>query len=85
MNLLTDEEVLFLEKETPALGDAGAEWLYFARAIEAAIIAKLGKPFAFIRGSGLEMIKLENGGTATVYASEGMSNYSTPLYRLPEL
>jgi hypothetical protein len=38
---------------------------------------------AWIRGSGLEMLKLENGGHATVYASEGMSNHSQPLYTTP--
>ena len=43
-----------------------------------------GEPVAWIRGSGLEMLKLENGGVATVYASEGMSNYSTPLYTTPQ-
>lgn len=41
-------------------------------------------PVAWIRGSGLEMLKPENGGHATVYASEGMSNHSTPLIPLPE-
>lgn len=41
MNLLTDREILALEKETPAMNDAGEEWIYFARAIEAAVIAKL--------------------------------------------
>jgi hypothetical protein len=29
------------------------------------------------------MLKLENGGHATVYASEGMSNHSQPLYTTP--
>lgn len=47
-------------------------------ALEAAL--KPGEPVAWIRGSGLEMLKLENGGAATVFASEGMSKYSTPLY-----
>jgi hypothetical protein len=41
------------------------------------------EPVAWIRGSGLEMLKLENGGHATVYASEGMSNHSQPLYTTP--
>lgn len=39
-------------------------------------------PVAWIRGSGMEMLKLENGGTTTVFASEGMSNHSSPLYTL---
>jgi hypothetical protein len=30
---LTDEEILALEKETPAMNDAGEEWIYFARAV----------------------------------------------------
>lgn len=42
-----------------------------------------GAPVAWIRGSGIEMLKLENGGCATVYASEGMSNHSSPLYAAP--
>ena len=29
---LTDEEILSLEKQTPAMNDAGEEWIYFARA-----------------------------------------------------
>lgn len=41
------------------------------------------EPVAWIRGSGIEMLKLENGGCATVYASEGMSNQSSPLYAAP--
>jgi hypothetical protein len=41
------------------------------------------EPVAWIRGSGLEMLKLENGGVATVYASEAMSNHSSPLYTTP--
>ena len=41
---------------------------------------KMPEPVAWIRGSGLEMLKLENGGVATVFASDGMSNYSHPLY-----
>ena len=41
------------------------------------------EPVAWIRGSGLEMLKLENGGHATVYASDGMSNHSQPLYTHP--
>ena len=42
------------------------------------------EPVAWIRGSGLEMLKLENGGRATVYASDGMSNHSQPLYTHPQ-
>ena len=30
---LTDEEILSLEKQTPAMNDAGEEWIYFARAV----------------------------------------------------
>jgi hypothetical protein len=45
--------------------------------------APVQEPVAWIRGSGLEMLKLENGGHATVYASEGMSNHSQPLYTTP--
>ena len=30
---LTDEEILSLEKQTPAMNDAGGEWIYFARAV----------------------------------------------------
>ena len=41
---------------------------------------KMPEAKAWIRGSGLEMLKLENGGVATVFASDGMSNYSQPLY-----
>ena len=41
------------------------------------------EPVVWIRGSGMEMLKLENGGVATVYASPGMSNHSTPLYTAP--
>jgi len=41
---------------------------------------KMPEPKAWIRGSGLEMLKLENGGVATVFASNGMSNNSQPLY-----
>jgi hypothetical protein len=52
-------------------------------AIKQAIAAPVQEPVAWIRGSGLEMLKLENGGHATVYASEGMSNHSQPLYTTP--
>jgi hypothetical protein len=45
--------------------------------------AEKQEPFAWIRDSGLEMLKLENGGHAIVYASSGMSNYSMPLYTHP--
>jgi hypothetical protein len=41
-----------------------------------------GEPVAWIRGSGLEMLK-SGDGMATVYRSEGMSNHSTPLYTAP--
>jgi hypothetical protein len=41
---------------------------------------KMPEPVAWIRGSGLEVLKPENGGVATVFASNGMSNYSQPLY-----
>jgi hypothetical protein len=40
---LSDEEILALEKQTPAMNDAGEEWIYFARAIEAAIHARYMK------------------------------------------
>ncbi len=41
---------------------------------------KMPEPVAWIRGSGLEMLKRENGGVATVFFSNGMSNHSQPLY-----
>ena len=34
-----------------------------------ALKASIGEPVAWIRGSGLSMLKLENGGCATVFAS----------------
>jgi hypothetical protein len=40
---LTDEEILELEKLTPALDDAGSEWIYFARSVEAAVHARYAK------------------------------------------
>ena len=48
-----------------------------------AVLAKLAQqePVAWMRPSGKAM--LETGGCCTVYASDGMSNYSAPLYTHP--
>lgn len=46
---------------------------------ELAALKQQGEPPAWIRGSGLEMLK-SGDGIATVYRSDGMSNHSTPLY-----
>lgn len=41
------------------------------------------EPVAWIRRSGLDMLKRVNVGCATVYASEDMSNHSTARYSEP--
>ena len=50
----------------------------YARACIAADRAKRGEPVGWIRGSGLQMLR--DGHHACIYAHEGDSNHSTPVY-----
>ncbi len=56
----------------------------FARLVIEDFVASVDvEPVAWIRGSGTAM--LDAGGYATVYASEGMSNHSRPLFTAEQL
>jgi hypothetical protein len=86
MKLLTDEEIVAIAKQYS--GDKSDVEFWFARAIEAAIIAKLGEPVGYISNEAI--YRLEHGGNSKkqgvvpIHKTKSVAS-KTPLYQLPEV